>query len=179
MSVLHLDLRDRPPPEPMERILQALPILPDGWRLVALTPMRPLPLLPMLEADGYAWRVLDLEQGGAMVTICRGQEAHLRQAAGLGLGQSELGARLVELPEARDLVLKIGSNDGFKCWFNGEAVGRFDGGRAYAPDQSALPVHAKAGVNTVLLKVTQMGGAWAFSARLTAPDGTPINLAAK
>ena len=35
MSVLHLDLRDRPPPEPMERILQALPILPDGWRLVA------------------------------------------------------------------------------------------------------------------------------------------------
>ena len=63
MSVLHLDLRDRPPPEPMERILQALPILPDGWRLVALTPMRPLPLLPMLEADGYAWRVLDLEQG--------------------------------------------------------------------------------------------------------------------
>ena len=81
MSVLHLDLRDRPPPEPMERILQALPILPDGWRLVALTPMRPLPLLPMLEADGYAWRVLDHEQGGAMVTICRGQEAHLLDRA--------------------------------------------------------------------------------------------------
>lgn len=82
MSVLHLDLRAKPPPEPMERILDVLRILPSGWQLVALTPMRPLPLLPMLETDGFAWRLLDLEQGGAMVTICRAQESHLLERAG-------------------------------------------------------------------------------------------------
>ena len=82
----------------------------------------------------------------------------------------------VELSEAQDLLLKIGSNDGFKCWFNGEEVGRFEGGRSYRPDQDSIEVHGKRGANTILLKVTQMGGAWACGARLTAPDGTPIVL---
>jgi uncharacterized protein (DUF2249 family) len=82
MSVLHLDLRSRPPPEPMERILEALRLLPAGWQLVALTPMRPLPLLPTLQADGFAWRMLDLEQGGALLAICRAQEAHLLDRIG-------------------------------------------------------------------------------------------------
>ncbi|AKC86360.1 DUF2249 domain-containing protein [Pseudoxanthomonas suwonensis] len=77
MTALHLDLRDRPPPEPMERILEALRMLPQGWHLVALTPMRPLPLLSMLDADGFAWRLRDLVQGGAALTICHGDERHL------------------------------------------------------------------------------------------------------
>lgn len=72
----------------------------------------------------------------------------------------------ITVPEARELNLSIGSNDGFKCWLNGKEVSRFDGGRSYAPDQTVCPVKAKKGINTVLLKVTQMGGAWAFSARL-------------
>ena len=82
----------------------------------------------------------------------------------------------MDLPEAGDFLLKVGSNDGFKCWFNGEEVGRFDGGRVYAPDQDVLEVHGRRGVNTVLLKISQMGGGWSFGARLTAADGTPIDL---
>ena len=83
----------------------------------------------------------------------------------------------VVLSEPRELVLWIGSNDGFKCWFNGKEVGRFDGGRTYAADQDRIPVSAKKGVNKILVKVTQMGGAWAFGARLTDPSGRPIDLA--
>jgi len=82
----------------------------------------------------------------------------------------------VELPESQDLLLKIGSNDGFKCWFNGEVVGRFDGGRGYGPDQDTLRVHAGKGINEILLKITQMGSAWAFSARLTDLNNEPIDL---
>ena len=44
-----LDLRGLPPPEPMEQILHHLHTLPPGERLVALTPMKPLPLLPLLQ----------------------------------------------------------------------------------------------------------------------------------
>lgn len=82
----------------------------------------------------------------------------------------------VNLPTPQDLILKIGSNDGFKCWFNGKAVGRFDGGRAYAPDQDEIQVKGKKGTNKILLKITQMGAAWAFSARLTDLKNAPINL---
>lgn len=85
----------------------------------------------------------------------------------------------VTLPEAADLLLKVGSNDGFKCWFNGKEAGRFDGGRGYQPDQDALPVHAKAGKNAILLKVSQQGGAWAFGVRVTDPASKPINLFTK
>ena len=77
----------------------------------------------------------------------------------------------------QDLFLKIGTNDGYKCWFNGMEAGRFDAGRAYRPDQDSLKVRAKAGINTVLLKVTQMGGKWGLGARITDAKGTPINLA--
>jgi hypothetical protein len=82
----------------------------------------------------------------------------------------------VILPEERDLLLKIGSNDGFKCWFNGEVVGRFDGGRGWAPDQDIFRVKTKEGVNTILLKISQLGASWAFSARLTELKDSPIDL---
>ncbi len=82
------------------------------------------------------------------------------------------------LPQDRELVLQVGSNDGFKCWFNGQEAGRFDtdGGRGYAPDQNALPVKARKGVNRVLIKVTQLGARWAFGVRLTDRDGKPISV---
>jgi hypothetical protein len=82
----------------------------------------------------------------------------------------------IRLPEATDLVLKIGSNDGYRCWFNGREIGRFDGGRSYAPDQDSLPVHTEQGVNKILMKVTQMAASWAFSVRLTDPSGAPVDL---
>ncbi|MCP4642548.1 MAG: PQQ-binding-like beta-propeller repeat protein [bacterium] len=80
------------------------------------------------------------------------------------------------LDHARDIRLSIGSNDGFKCWFNDQEVGRFDGGRGYRPDADIIPVEGQEGVNRVLMKVSQMGGAWALSVRVTEPDGTRVDL---
>ncbi len=77
----------------------------------------------------------------------------------------------------QELLLKIGSNDGYKCWFNGVEVGRFDGGRSYRPDQDSLKVRARPGVNKVLVKVTQLGGSWGLGVRITDGKGTLINLA--
>lgn len=69
--IVSLDLRQLPPPEPMERILDALDALPPGARLQALTPFRPVPLLPMLEQAGFAFRIEDAIEGHAVVTIWR------------------------------------------------------------------------------------------------------------
>ena len=53
---LHLDLRNLPPPEPMEQILDAVQSLRPGEHIEALTPFWPAPLLPILEQQGCAWR---------------------------------------------------------------------------------------------------------------------------
>ena len=83
----------------------------------------------------------------------------------------------VVLPEAQNLVLKLGSNDGFKCWFNGVEAGRFDGGRTYHVDENTLRVQGLEGKNAILVKVTQMGGGWGLSVRVADPAGSPISQA--
>ncbi|MEZ6072679.1 MAG: PQQ-binding-like beta-propeller repeat protein [Pirellulales bacterium] len=79
-----------------------------------------------------------------------------------------------ELADEIELVINLGSNDGFVCWFNGAEVGRFEGGRGYLADQDKMTVTGRKGLNQVLLKVTQLGGAWAFGVRLTDGDGAVI-----
>jgi len=71
----------------------------------------------------------------------------------------------VLLPEEQELLLKIGSSDGFKCWFNSEVVGRFDGSRDWKADEDVLKVKGKKGVNTVLLKVSRSSSGWSFSVK--------------
>jgi len=110
------------------------------------------------------------------VTIDANGMVDLAQMYGPLEGVAAYAYAEVELRDGGARLLKIGSNDGFKCWLNGVEVGRFDGGRAYAPDQDELPVTVKAGTNAILLKITQEGANWAFSARLTGPDGQPVDL---
>lgn len=73
--LLWLDLRHLPPPEPMQRILDALPDLQSGQWLVAMTPQRPGPLLEILDAWGYAYRVQELSSGHACVSVGMHQDA--------------------------------------------------------------------------------------------------------
>lgn len=80
------------------------------------------------------------------------------------------------LPPDTDLQLHLGSNDGFVCWFNGEEVDRFDGGRAYAPGQNVIPVKTRKGANAILVKIAQLGAQWGFSVQVTGADGTPADL---
>jgi hypothetical protein len=77
----------------------------------------------------------------------------------------------VKFPNEQDILLKLGSNDGFKCWFNDKEVGRCDTGRIYQADQDTIHVHANKGVNRILVKIAQEGGAWQFGLRITDPAG--------
>jgi len=80
----------------------------------------------------------------------------------------------VWLPAAMDGVLLLGTNDGCKVWVNGQLVHQFKGGRAFEPDQDRVSISLREGWNTLLIAVYQYGGAWAASARITAPDGQPV-----
>jgi len=123
----------------------------------------------MIEGTSYAWR--------AYVTTSTEGHVNLARLYGPHEGVAVYAYAEVELPKGGPVLLKVGSNDGFACWFNGKKVGAFNGGRAYAPDQDILEATAVAGTNTILLKVTQMGAAWDFGVRLAKPTGEPINLA--
>lgn len=68
-TVIELDLRHLPAPEPMARILDALSLLGDGMTLLARTPCHPLPLLRHLHAHGYRTDVAVTAAGDAWVHI--------------------------------------------------------------------------------------------------------------
>lgn len=108
----------------------------------------------------------------------RSQEANgkVDLAAILGdhAGVSAYAYAEVKIPEAGPYVVKIGSNDGVKAWFNGQEIDRQEVERGYRADQDECRVDAKAGMNTLLLKVTQAGGQWNLGARITRPDGSPM-----
>ncbi|WP_162374414.1 DUF2249 domain-containing protein [Pseudoxanthomonas sangjuensis] len=77
MSLLQMDLRALEAPEPAERILECLETLQPGQRLVALTPMYPVHLLPIVEAWGFTYEISDCDDGGARIVISRASERPL------------------------------------------------------------------------------------------------------
>ena len=68
-SVVELDLRHLPAPEPMQRIIEALDTLHHGQCLLAYTPCRPQPLLDLLAVEGYRVVVTVAPAGDAQVQI--------------------------------------------------------------------------------------------------------------
>jgi len=80
----------------------------------------------------------------------------------------------ITVDAARDVLLKIGSDDDVVCWLNGKQVHAHWGGRGYSPDQDVVPASLRAGTNTILLKVLDQGGAWAAGMRITDASGRVI-----
>lgn len=67
-----LDVRGLEPPEPMERTLQALDVLPLGEALVQLNERVPIFLLPELTERGFLYRI-EQDERGVLVTIWKAQ----------------------------------------------------------------------------------------------------------
>lgn len=71
----------------------------------------------------------------------------------------------VECDTEQNAVLAIGSNDGVRAWLNGERVWSNPLGRLLKKDEDRIPVRLKAGRNSVLLRIEELGGTWAFCCR--------------
>ena len=68
----------------------------------------------------------------------------------------------VEAIHPRETVLRCGSDDGIQIWLNGHIVHANDTTRGYHPGDDEAPVHLTAGTNRLLVKVTNVDGAWGF-----------------
>jgi len=76
----------------------------------------------------------------------------------------------IKLDKPCDLLLNVGSDDGFKCWFNREHVGGHKEKRSWSREGTTIEVRGKQGRNTILLQIIDRAGSgWAFSARVTRP----------
>jgi cysteine-rich repeat protein len=72
--------------------------------------------------------------------------------------------------EPREVVLRLGSDDGMRVWWNGEAVFETEACRGVSQDQERIRVTLQPGANLLLLKIRNNGGAWGFIARLWDPE---------
>jgi hypothetical protein len=77
--------------------------------------------------------------------------------------------------EKKDVTLKIGSDDGFKVWLNGNEEGKGTDGRALEQDQNAIEkVTLNKGTNVIVFKVTNGQFEWKGCARFVDKDGKPV-----
>ena len=72
----------------------------------------------------------------------------------------------IESVHSRETVLKCGSDDGIKVWINGKVVHENDVQRGHTAGSDQAPIHLNAGVNRVLVKVSQLAGGWGFSVEI-------------
>jgi hypothetical protein len=83
-------------------------------------------------------------------------------------------AAYVEPGEVRAAEIRLGSDDGFKLWFNGQLLGGANLSRSAGVDAERFPVTLNAGRNLILLKIIQGGGPTGWCLRLTDPAGQPL-----
>jgi len=77
-------------------------------------------------------------------------------------------------PADQPVRLELGSDDGIKVWLNGKLVHDHWTTRPCRPGEDVAKADLKKGKNVLLLKVTNEGSHWAFSCRVTRPNGLPV-----
>ena len=81
----------------------------------------------------------------------------------------------ITVDEKQLATLRLGSDDGVAAWINGGKVHDNFVDRGTKPDSDIVQIRLDAGVNKILLKISQGGDGWNFCARLTDRDGHPLN----
>ncbi len=70
--------------------------------------------------------------------------------------------RTIKTEVARSVLISLGSDDSFKLWHNGVLIGQKNMVRGVAPDQDKFRLELAAGENTILLKISNGVGGYAF-----------------
>jgi uncharacterized protein (DUF2249 family) len=68
MSIV-IDARDLEPPEPFERVMEALCDMQPGDDVVLVLTREPFPLYRVLERNGYAWQATGFDDGRFEIRI--------------------------------------------------------------------------------------------------------------
>jgi hypothetical protein len=119
------------------------------------------------EGEVRRWKLHETEEDGGAVVL-----------ENAGYSGDDACAYLyaeVTVPEAREALFKIGSDDHVACWLNGEKVHANAVQRGLTPEEDVVPVKLAAGANRILLKVLNIGGGWGASLRITDREGKGLD----
>ncbi len=138
-----------------------------------LDPSRRIDVRRPVVAGGQVqrWRFVALDDPAGLLDL---EEAVARKSNVVAYAYAE-----VRSDTARDVVLRIGSDDSVACWLNGKKVHEFLGDRGYPGDLDRAPARLEAGTNTLLLRVGQGAAQWSAGVRITDKEGAPLRLAQK
>jgi len=94
---------------------------------------------------------------------------------GNGIKRDLVGYAYTTIQRAADgpALLTIGSDESVRAWVNGQLVLDRQGPRGLAFDDDRVEVNLHAGENSLLVKLEQHTGAWAFVARVLEPGAIP------
>ncbi len=122
-----------------------------------------------IEDRAYTWKSVSCD---AVPTII-----DLKTEFGGGENVAVYAAAELTCAQETPVALLIGTNDGCEMWLNQVKVHEHPEGRSLNVDEDRVNAVLKAGANTLLIKVLQNGGSWAFCARVVSEDGSPIDTA--
>ena len=123
---------------------------------------------PETAVDEVAWRVLAITDPADPWTF------DLADAVG-GDNRCIYVRSHVVSDSAGPALMQIGSDDGVKVWLNGTVVHDNNVFRGHTRAEDEVPVTLNEGDNTLMLKVVQGGGGWAFSCGLRAVGGGKLD----
>ena len=110
-----------------------------------------------IEGADYEWAILEAEYNSIDLTQLHETE---------NVFNIVYVSAQIEMPEGREAVLGIGSDDGVKVWLNGELVHENWLYRGVVSDNDRVPVNFKKGTNQLVLKIQNALGPWGFCCRL-------------
>ncbi len=110
-----------------------------------------------VDGEKLTWKKVTPERGGLVDFL--GSANNLDYCIGYAWTE-------VEVPDAMDGWLGIGSDDGLRIWVNGEPVNDRWVQRTSRLDDDVVPLRLKAGKNQILIKIQNVRGRWSFTARL-------------
>ncbi len=73
----------------------------------------------------------------------------------------------IESPKEKDVIFRIGSDEGVAVWLNGQRIHFNNATRALKVDEDTVKAHLVAGKNKVLVKIANTAGEWKFVFRVT------------
>ena len=71
VTVKVIDARELEPPEPFERVMEALPLLAEGGEILLILNREPYPLYRVLEQNGYRHRAESFPDGRFEIRISK------------------------------------------------------------------------------------------------------------
>lgn len=66
-----IDGRDMEPPEPFERVMEAISVMPPGDKVMLILNREPLPLYRVLRLNGYSYQTTAFPDGRFEIVIAR------------------------------------------------------------------------------------------------------------